>query len=49
MSEHTDVEHPERDQRWHPLPVRRPKPKRLDRNWSSLLKSFVSHRPAFSC
>ena len=49
MSEHTDVDHPERDQRWDHAARAETETERLDRNWSSLLKSFGSPRPAFSC
>jgi Family of unknown function (DUF6328) len=38
MSEHTDVDHPERDQRWDHAARAETEAERLDRNWSSLLQ-----------
>ena len=40
MSEHTDVDHPERDQRWDHAARAETETERLDRNWSSLLQEL---------
>ena len=44
MSEHTDVEHPERDQRWNPAACAETETERLDRNWSSLFQELRVRR-----
>ena len=44
MSEHADVDHPERDQRWDHAARAETETERLDRNWSSLLQELRARR-----
>ena len=44
MSEHADVDHPERDQRWGHAARAETETERLDRNWSSLRQELRVRR-----
>jgi hypothetical protein len=49
MNESTDVDHPERDQRWDYAARAETATERLDRNWSSLLQELRVAQTGVSC